>query len=222
MTRKQQIRGGLGELVPSPRGHDVETVRRMVECVLDRVSRDAGMARKDRRASAQPSRRNLQRFLKTARRLKSDFQALDPAHKPYLAEVVAHPIGIQPLPLIDRLIFQATALLNKPPAKRQRPGKRGVIASDLRRVAAQWADALLLWCGHVSGPAWSAITRGGKWEEITKLLIGDEDAEVLNHLRAVKKGGARLHIALHRGTQDNSRWLFIAKSSKTPKSINSA
>jgi hypothetical protein len=111
---------------------------------------------------------------------QSAFDALELADKPYLAET---------LTFVERVMPKAKALARARPTKRQRVQEDGARTTDLKRAATEEAYVLLVWCGHGE----PAATLGGPWwEKLTQALVGDDEANVHDHLVTCKKSAPRL------------------------------
>jgi hypothetical protein len=180
LTREQQIADALKVLLPAPIQHDELKIRGAVEQVLDKIKRDVADAQQLRLARSEDGKKRLARYLKSVREMQSAFDALELADKPYLAET---------LTFVERVMPKAKALARARPTKRQRVQEDGARTTDLKRAATEEAYVLLVWCGHGE----PAATLGGPWwEKLTQALVGDDEANVHDHLVTCKKSAPRL------------------------------
>ena len=172
MTRDQQIRKALELLAPPlpERGecqHDIGLA-------LVRVEHGAAAARAFRVAGSKKGKVGLRRYCAALRRLRNAYRSLDPAIRPWfsLAET-AYVAG--KATFIDREIAKADAFLDRPSPPPRRDASRNKAA-----VAA--AYDLLHWWGHKA-----AVTRGGKWAQLAKILADDRTVDLFDHLREFKR-----------------------------------
>ncbi len=116
----------------------------------------------------------MRRYYAALRELRAAYNALDPAIRPWfsLAEI-AYIVG-KPT-VIDREIGRAEAFLDwpSPPLRRHASKNKAAVAA---------AYDLLEWWGHKS-----AVTRGGKWEQLAKVLIGDRTVGLFDHMLEYKR-----------------------------------
>jgi hypothetical protein len=171
VTRDQQVREALKLLAPSPRErtewqHDIELA-------LDRVKRDTAAARSFRVAGSKQGKAGLRRYLAALRRLRQTYYSLDPAIRPWFS--LAETAYVAGKTVIDREIAKAEAFLYRrsPPPRRDASRNRAAVAA---------AYDLLRWWGHQP-----AITRGGRWAELAKILAGDRTVDLFDHLREYKR-----------------------------------
>ncbi len=172
MARDQQIRKALELLAPPPRQR--AECRHDIELALDRVKNTAAAARSFRVASSKKGKAGVRRYYAALRELRAAYNALDPAIRPgfSLAEI-AYIVG-KPT-VIDREIGRAEAFLDRPS-----PPPRRHTSKNKAAVAA--AYDLLEWWGQKPG-----VTRGGKWEQLAKVLIGDRTVDLFEHMREYKR-----------------------------------
>jgi hypothetical protein len=172
MTRGKQIRKALELLAPLPSQraecqHDIGVA-------LERVKHAAAAARSSRVAGSKKGRAGLRRYSAALRRLRAAYYSLDPAIRPWFSFAeTAYLVG-KPT-IIDREIVRAEAFLNRPSPPPRRDASRNKAA-----VAA--AMDLLDWWGHKA-----AVTRGGKWEQLAKILNPDQTVDLFDHLRLFKR-----------------------------------
>jgi hypothetical protein len=76
---------------------------------------------------------------------------------------------------IDREIARADVFLNRPspPPRRDASWNKAAVAA---------ANDLLEWWGYKA-----AVTRGGKWEQLAKILAADRTVDLFDHLREFKR-----------------------------------
>jgi hypothetical protein len=168
MAKNQQIRKALELLAPPAR--DRAECRHDIELMLEWAERGTEAARSFRIASSKKGKAGVRRYYGALRRLRSAYHSLDPAIRPWfsLAET-AYVVG-KPT-IIDREIATAELFLDRPS-----PPPRPDAARNKRAVTA--AYHLLAWWGHKIG-----VTRGGKWAQLAKILIGDPTIDLFEHLR---------------------------------------
>jgi hypothetical protein len=172
VTRARQIRKALELLAPPPR--DRAECERDIGLALDRVERGAATARSFRVAGSKKGKAGLRRYWAALRRLRTAYYSIDPAIRPWFSLVETVYVAGK-LPIIDREIAKAEAFLNRPSPPPRRDASRNKAA-----VAA--AYDLLTWWGHKA-----AATRGGKWEQLAKILAGDLAGDLFDHLREFKR-----------------------------------
>jgi hypothetical protein len=171
VTRDQQIRKALELLAPRP--HQRAECQHDIGLALDRVERRAAVARSFRVAGSKGGKAGLRRYCVALRRLRNAYCSLDPAIRPWfsLAEIAYVPGEAT---IIDREIAKTEAFLERPSPPPRRDASRNKAA-----VAA--AYDLLEWWGHKA-----AVTRGGKWAQLAKILAGERAVDLFDHLRAFK------------------------------------
>jgi hypothetical protein len=171
VTRAQQIRKALELLAPPPSlraecQHDIVLA-------LDRVETGAAAARSFRVAGSKKGKAGLRRYCAALRRLHIAYNSVHPAIRPWftLAET-AHVAG-KPT-VIDREIARVEAFLDRPspPPRREASQNKAAVAA---------AYDLLGWWGHKP-----TVTRGGKWEQVAKVLAGNLAVDLFDHLREFK------------------------------------
>jgi hypothetical protein len=168
MTRNQQIRKALELLRPPP--------AKRAECEheigleLNRIKTGAEAARAYRLATSPKNKGGLKRYHAALRELRAASNALDPAIKPWFSLAVSG----KTLDL-GREIEIAEVLLKQksPPPARD---------ATRQKIAVAAARELLEWWGHKR-----SVTRGGRWAELTKILVGDMVHDVFDHLRSYKR-----------------------------------
>jgi hypothetical protein len=168
VTRDQQIRKALRLLAPPP-GRRAEC-EHDIGLALDRVKRGFAAARSFRAAVSKKGKAGLRRYSAALRRLRSACNSLDPAIRPWLSLALC----MKAIDL-EREIKMAEALLDQRGPPPRRDGGRNKIA-----VAA--AHDLLEWWGHKA-----AVTRGGKWAELAKILTDEPALDLFDHLRNFKR-----------------------------------
>jgi hypothetical protein len=172
MTRNRQVRKALELLAPPPREraeclHDIGLA-------LDRVEQGAAAARSFRMVGSKKGKEGLQRYLAALLRLQQAYNSLDPTIRPWFSLVETAYVAGKPT-VIDREIARAEAFLDRPS-----PPPRPDASRNKAAVAA--AYDLLKWWGYKA-----AVTRGGKWAELAKILTGDPAIDLFDHLRAFKR-----------------------------------
>jgi hypothetical protein len=171
VTRDQQIRKALELLAPL--SHQRAECQHDIGLALDRVEHRAAAARSFRVAGSKEGKAGLRRYRSALLRLRNAYYSLNPAISPWfsLAEVAYVP-G-QPT-IMDREIAKTEAFLDRPSPPPRRHASRNKEA-----VAA--AYDLLEWWGHKA-----AVTRGGKWAQLAKILADEGAVDFFDHLRAFK------------------------------------
>jgi hypothetical protein len=172
VTRAQQIRKALELLAPSPSQR--AECQHDIALALDRVEHRAAAARSFRMAGSKKGKAGLRRYLAALRRLRTAYSSLDPAIRPWFSLAETAYVAGKPT-VIDREIARAETFLNRPSPPPRRDASRNKAA-----VAA--AYDLLTWWGHKA-----AATRGGKWEQLAKILAGDLAVDLFDHLREFKR-----------------------------------
>jgi hypothetical protein len=172
VTRAQQIRKALELLAPLP--CERAECQHDIGLALDRVEQGAAAARSFRVAGSKKGKAGLRRYCAALRRLRIAYRSLDPAIRPWFSLVeTAYVAGMATI--IDREIARAEAFLGRPS-----PPPRPDASRNKAAVAA--ACDLLKWWGHKA-----AVTRGGKWAELAKILAGDLAIDLFDHLREFKR-----------------------------------
>jgi hypothetical protein len=172
MTRDQQIRKALQLLAPPSRLR--AEYLQDIKVALNRVEHDAAVARAFRVAESKKGKAGVRRYYAALRWTRSAYCALDPAIRPWFSLTETAYVAGKPT-LIDREIAIAETFLDKP----SRPPRRDA-ARNKAGVAA--AHDLLSWWGHKA-----VVTRGGKWDQLAKILIGDLTVDLFDHLREFKR-----------------------------------
>jgi hypothetical protein len=168
VTKDQQVRKALALLAP-PR-HQRAECQHDIGVALDMVEHRAAAARSFRVFSSKEGKAGLRRYYAALRRLRAAYNSLDPAIRPWFS------LGPGKSTVIDREIAKAEGFLDRPsPSPPRRDASRNKAA-----VAA--AHDLLQWWGHKP-----AVTRGGKWGQLAKILADDLAADFFDHLREFKR-----------------------------------
>jgi hypothetical protein len=172
MTRGQQIRKALELLAPPP-GQRREC-QHDIGVALERVEHGTATARSFRVARSKKGKEGVRRYHASLRRLRAAYRSLDPAIRPWFSLAETAYVAGKPT-VIDREIAIAEAFLAwaSPPPQRD--------ASRNKAVAAAAYD-LLDWWGHTT-----VVTRGGKWDQLAKILTGDLTVDLFDHLREFKR-----------------------------------
>jgi hypothetical protein len=171
VTRDQQIRKAVALLAPPP--HERAECRHDIGLTLDWVERRAATARSFRVAGSKKGKAGLRRYFAALQRLRTAYSNLDPAIRPWFSLAESAHVTEQPT-VLDREIAKAEAFLDRPSPPPRREASRNKAA-----VAA--ACDLLKWWGHKI-----AVTRNGKWAQLSKILVGDQAIDLFDHLRAYK------------------------------------
>jgi hypothetical protein len=129
-------------------------------------------------AESKKGKAGVRRYYAALRWTRSAYCALDPAIRPWFSLTETAYVAGKPT-LIDREIAIAETFLDKP----SRPPRRDA-ARNKAGVAA--AHDLLSWWGHKA-----VVTRGGKWDQLAKILIGDLTVDLFDHLREFKRRPSR-------------------------------
>jgi hypothetical protein len=171
VTRDQLIREALKLLAPrrTQRSECLHDIR----LALDRVKCEAAAARSFRAVGSKQGKAGLRRYAAALQRLRQAYYSLDPASRPWFSLAETAYLAGQPT-VIDREIAKAEALLDRrsPPPRREASRNKAAVAA---------AYDLLAWWGHKA-----AVTRGGKWEALAKVLAGDRKVDLFDHLREFK------------------------------------
>ena len=172
MTRDQQIRKALELLAPPP-GERAEC-QYDIGLALDRVESGAAAARSFRVAGSKKGKAGLRRYCAALRRLRTAYRSLDPAIRPWFSLAETAYVAGKPT-VIDREIARAESLLDwpSPPPRRHASRNKAAVAA---------AYDLLQWWGRKA-----AVTRGGKWAQLAKILAGDRTVDLFDHLRKLKR-----------------------------------
>jgi hypothetical protein len=171
VTRDQQFRKALELLAPPP--------CQRAECqydiglALNRVEHGAAAARSFQVASSKKGKAELRRYCAALRRLRAAYHSLDPAIRPWFSLAKTAYIPGKPT-VIDREIAKAEAFLDRPSSPRCHAGRK--------KAAVAAAHDLLQWWTHKV-----AVTRGGKWEQLAKILAGDLGVDLFDQLREFKR-----------------------------------
>jgi hypothetical protein len=169
MTRAQQIAKALALLAPSPA--ELKECQHEIGLALDLVKNNAASAQAFRAASSK-NKGGLMRYYAALWRLRNAFNSLDPLIRPWFS--LADPAYATGKAL-EKEIAKAKEFLNRPSAPPRRHASRNQAA-----VAA--AYNLLAWRNKKA-----TVTRGGKWEELAKVLTGDLRGDLFDHLRKFKR-----------------------------------
>jgi hypothetical protein len=172
MTINQQIRKALELLAPSP--GDRAECQHDIEVALERVERGTAAARSFRVAGSKKGKTAISRYYAALRRLRAAYASLDPAIRPWFSFAETAHVAGKPT-IIDREIARAEMFLDRPSPPPRRDATRNKAA-----VAA--AYDLLEWGGQKA-----AVTRGGKWAQLAKILTGDQTVDLFDHLRDFKR-----------------------------------
>ena len=172
MTRDQQIRKALKLLAPPP-GERAEC-QYDIGLALDRVESGAAAARSFRVAGSKKGKAEVRRYCAALRRLRTAYRSLDPAIRPWFSLAETAYVAGKPT-VIDREIARAESFLDRPSP----PPRRH--ASRIKAAVAAAYD-LLQWWGHKA-----AVTRGGKWADLAKILAGERTVDLFDHLREFKR-----------------------------------
>jgi hypothetical protein len=172
VTRDQQIRKALELLAPPPRQR--AECQHDIGLSLDRVESGAAAARSFRVAGSKKGKAGLRRYCAALRRLHTAYRSLDPAIRPWFSHAETAYVAGKPT-VIDREIARAESFLDRPSPPPRRHASRNKAA-----VAA--AYDLLQWWGHKA-----AVSRGGKWAQLAKILAGDRTVDLFDHLREFKR-----------------------------------
>jgi hypothetical protein len=175
VTRDQQVRNALELLAPRPQ--ERPECQHDVGLALDRVERGAAAARSFRVAGSKKGKAGLKRYCAALRRLRNAYYSLDPAIRPWFSLVeTAYVAG--KATVIEREIAKAKVFLDRPSLSPRRD-------ASWNRAAVAAAYDLLEWWGHKA-----AVTRGGKWAQLAKILAGDRidrTVDLFDHLREFKR-----------------------------------
>jgi hypothetical protein len=172
VTRDQQVRKALELLAPPPRQR--AECQHDIGLALDRVEWGAAAARSFRVAGSKKGKAGLRRYCAALRRLRIAYHSLDPAIRPWFSLAETAYVAGKPT-VIDREIARVEAFLDRPSPPPRREASRNKAA-----VAA--AYDLLGWWGLKT-----AVTRGGKWAQLAKILAGDRAVDLFDHLREFKR-----------------------------------
>lgn len=163
-THQERVAEALALLAPAP--------ERLADCWRDIVSkiyqieRLVEMRTEGKASRTKPGKEALQRYLTALANLRSAYEGLGDL-RPWFSlngEWLEHDF------------IKASDLLKAKPGAPKRSATRA-------KTAVPIACALLTRWGHKP-----AVTRGGEWERLTKILA-DTDASVFEHIRAFNKAG---------------------------------
>jgi hypothetical protein len=168
MTRDEQIAEALTLLAPPP-AQEAECEHE-IRMQLKRIKNAAAFAQSCRAAGSK-KKSGLATYYAALRRLRSASSSLDPAIKPWFSFAdPAYSTG----KALEKEIAKAEVFLNRPSARPRRH-------ASLTKVAVAAAYELLVWSNHEP-----TVTRGGKWERLARLLAGDLNIDLFEHLREFK------------------------------------
>ena len=137
-----------------------------VELALERIEAGRDTAQCFQLAQSTKDKGGVTRYYAGLRRLRAASNSLHPAIKPWLS------FAIRGKTLnLARESETAKALVNQksPPPARD---------ATRQKIAVAAAHELLEWWGHNA-----AVTRGGKWAQLARILINDPHLDVFDHLR---------------------------------------
>jgi hypothetical protein len=172
VTRAQQIRKAL-ELLAPPLSLRAEC-QHDIGLALDRVETGAAAARSFGVVGSKKGKAGLRRYCAALRRLRIAYHSLDPAIRPWFSLAETAYVAGKPT-VIDREIARVEAFLDRP----SRPPRR---KASRNKAAVAAAYDLLGWWGLKT-----AVTRGGKWAQLAKILAGDRAVYLFYHLREFKR-----------------------------------
>jgi hypothetical protein len=172
MTRNQQIRRALELLAPRP--HQRAECQHDIVVALDRVKQGAAAARSFRVAGSKKGGAGLKRYSRALRRVLAAYYSLDPAIRPWFSLAETAYVAGKPT-MIDREIERAEAFLSRPASAPRR-------SADRNKLAVAAAYDLLDWWRQSA-----AVTRGGKWERLARILTGDLTIDLFDHLRNYRR-----------------------------------
>jgi hypothetical protein len=158
----------------APSAGDRAECERDIKVMLERVERGAAAARSFRVAGSKRGKAEVRRYSAALRRLRTAYYSLNPAIRPWFSLAETAYVAGKPT-VIDREIARAEMFLDRPSPPPRRDAARNKAA-----VAA--AYQLLEWWGQKA-----AVTRGGKWAQLAKILIGDQTVDLFDHLREFKR-----------------------------------
>ena len=161
MTRDEQVAEALKLLAPAP--EKLAECRRDIEAKLDQVKRLAKMQTDAKASKTKKGKAALRRYRKALQGLHSAYNALGDL-KPWFS-----------------LDVMRTRTRTRQRVTRSEDSFRLRRSATLAKTAVPLACALLIRWGHDP-----AVTRNGKWEWMTKILV-NTDKSVFEHIRAFKK-----------------------------------
>jgi hypothetical protein len=184
MTRNQQIAKAMALLAPPPARH--EECRYEIGRALDRIKNTVFFARSCRVASSK-NNGGLRSYYAALRRVRSAFNSLDPMIRPWFS--LADPAYATGKAL-EKEIAKVEGFLNRPSARPRRDASHS-------KAAVAVAYNLLSWGGHEA-----VVTRGGKWDNLARILAGNLTLDLFDHLRAFKRrpGPAVARVKYKNGT----------------------
>ena len=161
------------ELLAPPPSQRTEC-RHDIGVALDRIRYRAAAARSFQVAGSKDGKAGLRRYSAALRRLRAAYYSLDPAIRPWFSLAETAYVAGKPT-TIDREIARADVFLNRPspPPRRDASWNKAAVAA---------ANDLLEWWGYKA-----AVTRGGKWEQLAKILAADRTVDLFDHLREFKR-----------------------------------
>jgi hypothetical protein len=159
----------------APRPHHRAECQHDIVVALDRVEHGATAARSFRVAGSKKGKSGLRRYSAALRRLRAAYHSLDPAISPWFSLAEAAYVAGRTT-IIDREIERAEAFLSRPPPFSPRRN------ASRNKLAVAAAYDLLEWWDHKA-----AITRGGRWERLARILTGDLTVDLFDHLRNYKR-----------------------------------
>ena len=129
-------------------------------------------------AGSKKGRAGLRRYVAALRRLDKAYVSLDPAIRPWFSLVETAYIAGNPT-IIDREIEMAEGFLKHQSLPPSRDASRAKLAVAAAYDLLEWWDRK------------AAVTRGGKWAELAKILAGNLAVDLFDHLRAFKRSPGR-------------------------------
>jgi hypothetical protein len=166
MTRDEQITAALAELAPPPARRD--QCRRSIAVVLEWVDTQCKAVSVNKFFVSKRGKAQIRRYRNASMEVQAAYDAFDPSIVRWfsLAEVAS----IKGIPtVIDREIEKADHLIKPSPSP-----KRDAVRP---KTAVRAAYSLLVKWGHEP-----AVTRGGKWEKLARILAGGP-IYVFEHMR---------------------------------------
>ena len=160
MTRDEQVAEALKLLAPARK--KLAECRRDIESKLDQVKRLAKMQTDVKASKTKKGNAALRRYRKALQGLHSAYNALGDLKPWFSLDVMA----------LERELDNELLVAKTVPPRRN---------ATLAKTAIPLACALLIRWGHDP-----AVTRNGKWEWMTKILV-NTDKSVFEHIRAFKK-----------------------------------
>jgi len=159
MTREERVAEALELLAPpSERRAECEhDIQRMLDWVVD----GCAASTRHKAFGSKRGKASLDRYKTALHDVQAAFAALDPAIKPWFTL----PDGIE-------------RELGRTDLRKSRPPKPDAVATKL---ATMTSYSLLVWWGHRP-----ALSRGGDWARLTKILAGS-GASPFEHMRGFKK-----------------------------------